>query len=562
MNKSNTTPEETEREEAPVFIIGHKNPDTDSICSAIAYADLKHKLTGKTYYPRRAGQMNLETQYVLQRFGVSVPRYLPDVRRQVKDMEIRKFKRVLSCLSLKKAWEWMDNLNVVTLPIVDEEGTLTGLITEGDIAESYMEMYDPTILTKAQTTYKNLVETLGGTLVVGDMQKVLDPGKVLVAAANPDTMEHFIEKGDIIITGDRYESQLCAIEMDAGCVIVTGGVPVSKTITKLAQEKGCSLIETPYDTFTVSRLINQSIPIDFFMKKENLITFSRNDFVDDVKETMTKYRHRDFPVVDKEGKFLGMISRRKLLGSRKKKLILVDHNEQSQAVDGIEDAEILEIIDHHRLGSLETLNPIYFRNQPLGCTGTIIYQMYQENGIEITPEIAGLLCSAIISDTLMYRSPTCTPMDITACEALAKIAGISVEEHAKAMFSAGSNFSSRTEQEIFYQDYKVFNVGEKTMGIGQVTAMNRDDLEGLKDRLLGFMEGVVQGGDIDMVFLMLTDIFEEGTILLCQGEDADATAEAAFGRTVENHAVYLPGVVSRKKQMVPSIMGSMQSEGQ
>jgi manganese-dependent inorganic pyrophosphatase len=551
--------EETEEKVRPVYVVGHMNPDTDSICSAIAYAKLKEKLTGNPYYPKRAGQLNLETQYVLQRFGFPQPFFISDVRRQVKDMDIRRFKRVLSCLSLKKAWEWMADMNVVTLPIVDEEGYLTGIITEGDIAESYMGMYDSKVVSQAGTSYKNLVETLGGELVVGDKDHELTEGKVLIAAANPDTMEEFIDDGDIVITGNRYESQLCAIEMNAACVIVTGGSKVSRTITKLAQEKNCSIIETPYDTFTAARLINQSIPIDFYMKKDNLITFHPNDFIDDVKDTMTKYRHRDFPVVDKDGKLLGMISRRKLLGAKKKQVILVDHNERSQAVDGIEDAEILEIIDHHRLGSLETINPVFFRNQPLGCTATIVYQMYRENQVEVEPGIAGLLCSAILSDTLVYRSPTCTPMDRQAAEELAAIAGISVEEHAQAMFAAGSNFGSRTAEEIFYQDYKKFNVGERTLGIGQVNMMSRKEMEELEVRLLPYMSKVLKEKAVDMVFFMLTNIMDESTLLLCQGEGAAEVAAGAFHQEPQE-SMFLPGVVSRKKQVVPSIMSAMQNE--
>ncbi len=552
-------PEEPE-EVRPVYVVGHTNPDTDSICSAIAYARLKEKLTGKSYLPRRAGQLNLETQYVLQRFGVPEPYYINDVRRQVSDMDIRRFKRVLSCLSLKKAWEWMADLSVVTLPIVDEEGYLTGIITEYDIAESYMGMYDSKVLSQAHTSYKNLVETLNGRLVVGDKANEIHEGKVLIAAANPDTMEDFIEEHDIVITGNRYESQLCAIEMNAGCIIITAGAKVSRTITKLAQEKNCSVIETPYDTFTVARLINQSIPIDFYMKKENLITFHPNDFIDDVKDTMTKYRHRDFPVVDKDNRLLGMISRRKLLGAKRKKVILVDHNERSQAVDGIEDAEILEILDHHRLGSLETMNPVFFRNQPLGCTATIIYQMYRENQVEVESDVAGLLCSAILSDTLVYRSPTCTPVDRQAAEELAAIAGITVEEYAQEMFAAGSNFASRTPEEIFYQDYKKFNAGEKTLGIGQVNMMSRKEMEELQVRLLPYMEKVLGEKTVDMVFFMLTNILEESTLLLCQGEGAAEAAAAAFQQAPQAN-LYLPGVVSRKKQVVPAILTAIQNEG-
>lgn len=544
-------------EEAPVYVIGHMNPDTDSICSAIAYAYLKEKVNGKPYYPRRAGQLNLETKYVLERFGFQEPFYLADVRRQVKDMDVRKFKRVLSCLSLKKAWEWMADLDVVTLPIVDGEGKLEGLITERDIAKSYMEMNDPAMLSKAHTSYKNLTETLAGHLVVGDPANELEHGKVLVAAANPDIMEEYIEEGDIVITGNRYESQLCAIEMNASCVIVTGDVPISRTITIQAKQHGCAIIATPHDTFTAARLINQSIPIDFFMKKSDLITFCRNDFIDDVKDVMAKYRHRDFPVIDKDGKLLGMISRRKLLGAKKKSIILVDHNEKSQAVDNINEAEILEIIDHHRIGSLETISPVYFRNQPLGCTSTIIYQMFGEKNIEIPQHIAGLLLSAILSDTLMFRSPTCTQLDILAAEALAKIAKVDIETHAKNMFKAGSDFKNKTTEEIFYSDFKIFHTDEFDFGVAQISAMSREELDKVAEKLRPFLKEVLGEKRIDMVYVMLTDILEESSRVIFEGHDAGRILADAFEREENENGILLEGIISRKKQLIPTLMNAM-----
>ena len=545
----------------PVYVIGHQNPDTDSICSAVAYARLKSAMTGERYLPKRCGQMNLETKYVLGRFGVKAPYYFHDVRRQVKDMEVNPLKPIRGCLSLKKAWERMKDMDVSTLPVCTTDGVLEGIITERDIAESYMGMYTADILSQANTMYKNIVETLGGELIVGEMEDTLSRGKILIAAANPDTLENFIEEGDVVITGNRYEAQLCAIEMKAGCVIVSAGAKASRTIVKLAKENDCRLIETPLDTFTVARLINQSLPIEFFMTHENLITFSMNDFLDDVKDTMQKYRFRDFPVIDQDNRFLGMISRRKLLGAKKKRLILVDHNETSQAVDGLADAEILEVIDHHRIGSLETNGPVYFRNQPLGCTATIITQMYRENGVEIDPQTAGLLCSAIISDTLMYRSPTCTPVDRQICEELAKIAGISVEEHAKAMFTAGSDFDHRTEEEIFYQDYKKFVMGSHQVAIGQISSMDDAELLKLADRLEPYAVNVMQKDALDMLFVMLTDILQESTTLLCVGDGAADLAAEAFNAQAENGRVVLPGVVSRKKQLVPGLMSTLQQEG-
>ncbi len=555
---NNKTVKPQSAKERPVYVIGHQNPDTDSICSAIAYANLKEKITGKRYIPKRAGQMNLETKYVLKRFGVKTPYYLSDVRRQVKDMEVNALKPIRGCLSLKRAWERMREETVSTLPVCTIDGVLEGIITEGDIAESYMGMYTADILARAKTMYKNIVETLNGELVLGDMGDVLDHGKILIAAANPDTLENFIEEGDVVITGNRYETQLCAIEMNAGCVIVSAGAEVSRTILKMAQANNCHIIKTPLDTFTVARLINQSLPIEYFMTRENLVTFGMDDYLDDIRETMQKYRHRDFPVISKDGQFIGMISRRKLLGAIKKRLVLVDHNEMSQAVDGLADAEILEVIDHHRIGSLQTTGPVFFRNQPLGCTATIITMMYRENNVPIDPVMAGLMCSAIISDTLMFRSPTCTPLDKQICEELAEIAGIQVEEHAKAMFTAGSDFGNRTDEEILYQDYKKFVMGTHQVAIGQISSMDDKELIALRDRLRPYAQSILAKDSLDMIFLMLTDILNESTYLLCVGEDSTELVEQAFGAEADGDTVLLTGVVSRKKQLVPRLMETLQ----
>ncbi len=312
----------------------------------------------------------------------------------------------------------------------------------GDITKSYMNVYDSSILSKANTQYSNIVETLEGLIIIGDEDAYFNQGKVLIAAANPDMMEYYIQPHDLVILGNRYESQLCAIEMEADCIIVCEGAAVSMTIRKLAQERGCTVMTTPYDAFTAARLINQSMPISYFMKTENLVTFERDDYIEDIRDVMASKRYRDFPILDKDGKYWGMISRRNLLGARGKQVILVDHNEKTQAVDGVESAEIMEIIDHHKLGTIETISPVFFRNQPLGCTGTIVYQMYQEAGIKPEREIAGLLCSAIISDTLLFRSPTCTEVDKRAALELADIAGIQVEKYASEMFAAASRCCS------------------------------------------------------------------------------------------------------------------------
>ncbi len=542
------------------IVIGHKNPDTDSICSAICYANLKNLQTGNEYMPGRAGHINPETRFVLDYFKVSAPKEIDTVKTQVKDIEIRETKGVRKQISLKKAWNVMQEANVVTIPTVTEDNVLEGLITVDDITGAYMNVYDSRILSKASTSYANIIETLEGAMLVGDEEGYFREGKVLIAAANPDMMEYYIEKHDLVILGNRYESQLCAIEMEAGCIIVCEGAGVSMTIKKLAQERGCTVITTPYDTYTVARLINQSMPISYFMKTEKLITFDIEDYIDDIKEVMASKRHRDFPILDKNGKYKGMISRRNLLGARGKNVILVDHNERSQAVDGIENASIREIIDHHRLGTVETMGPVFFRNQPLGCTATIIYQMYNEAGIEIEKKIAGLLCSAIISDTLLFRSPTCTPVDKAAAMALAEIAEVDVNDLASKMFAAGSKLKGKSDAEIFYQDFKHFTAGKTTFGVGQITSLNADELEKLRDRMLAYMKKAREEEKVDMMFFMLTNILTESTLLLCEGQGAEQLVYEAFhlpeAQQGESGTQYvnLAGVVSRKKQLVPGLM--------
>lgn len=548
------------------LVLGHRNPDTDSICSAICYAGFKHQLTGENYEPCRAGNVSPETQYVLDYFNLKAPRLVENVKTQVKDIEIRKTKGVSRGISLKNAWGLMQENNVVTLPCVTEEGLLEGVITIGDITKSYMNLYDSSIISKACTKYANILDTLEGSMVVGDSETYFDQGKVLIAAANPDLMENYIEKHDLVILGNRYESQLCAIEMEAGCIIVCEGAGVSLTIRKLAQERGCAVITTPYDTYTTARLINQSMPISYFMTKENIIEFSEEDYLDDIREIMASKRHRDFPVLDSDGKYIGMISRRNLLGAKGKSIILVDHNEKSQAVEGMESADIREIIDHHRLGTVETMSPVFFRNQPLGCTATIIYQMYQENHMEIDKTTAGLLCSAIISDTLLFRSPTCTAVDKAAGLALAQIAGLDVEKYAIDMFSAGSNLKGKSDGDIFYQDFKRFTVGNSVFGIGQITSLNAVELKDLRSRMSVYTEKEREQHEIDMMFFMLTNILTESTDLICTGQGAEQLITTAFhvaDEDVENVSaqtgiVKLPGVVSRKKQLAPQIMMALQ----
>lgn len=547
------------QEESKVFVVGHKNPDTDSICSAIAYAQLKNRREpDKCFQACRAGRINEETRFVLDYFHVEDPMLIEDVRTQVRDIDIRKTEGVSRNISLKTAWGLMQEQGVVTLPIT-MRGSLKGLISVTDITQSFMEGYDNKVLSAAHTRYRNIVETLEGTIITGDEKAYYTQGKVLIAAANPDLMESYIEPNDLVLLGNRYESQLCAIEMGAACIVVCEGAPVSLTIRRLAQEKGCTIISTPFDTFTAARFINQSMPISYYMKRDHLVTFTENEYIDDIRDTMANLRHRDFPIISESGQYIGMISRRNLLNATKKQVILVDHNEPGQAVKGIGDAEILEILDHHRLGTIETMAPVFFRCQPLGCTATIIYQMYLEAGEEIPRETAGLLCSAIISDTLLFRSPTCTAVDKMAATQLGTIAGIELESFAKEMFAAGSNLKNKTAEQIFFQDYKRFSMEGLEVGVGQISSMNEDELAEIQEKLMPYMEKAVNAQGTDMVFVMLTSILDESTVLLCKGDNnLDKVLEYAFGMTAREGILNLPGVVSRKKQLVPALMNGIQ----
>ena len=545
-------------ESKKVWVVGHKNPDTDSICAAISYAYLKNQSGDKkTYVAKRAGAVNEETRYVLERFGVEEPPLVTYAGAQIKDINIRKTAGVSNQISLKRAWELMKKLEVVTLPVTNQFGKLEGVIVTKDIATSYMDVLDNCVLSKARTQYKTIAETIDGEVYAGNEHAHFVRGKVVIATSNPEYMADYIEDDDLVILGDREEAQMQAIRSNASCIIIGGGLEVAEEVKKLAEKRDCVIITTPFDTFSVARLINQSMPIKQYMTRRELVTFDIDDYVDDVKDVMSRVRHRDFPVLGSNGNYVGMISRRNLIKKKKKQIILVDHNEKSQAVDGIGEAEILEIIDHHRLGSLETVSPVYFRNQPLGCTSTIIYQMYQEQRVEIPKEIAGLLLSAIISDTLMFRSPTCTPFDKGVAKRLAEIADVDIEDHAKKMFRAGSDFKNKTTEEIFYQDFKIFHTEDCDFGVAQISAMSGEELEQIGEQLRPFLPQVLGEKRLNMVYVMLTDILEESSKIIFAGEDAGKILAHAFKKQEDADGILLDGIISRKKQMIPTLMNEI-----
>ena len=540
-----------------VYVTGHKNPDTDSICSAIAYADLRQKVTGQVHEAKRAGHVNDETAYVLERFGVEAPKLLTDVRLQVRDLDIHEMPGLKPNASIRDTWERMRQEQAKTLPIVKDD-ELVGVVSTGDIAKSYMDVYDSEILSKARTQYRNIIETLDGTMITGNEHGYFMRGKVAIGASSPNLMEEIIEKDDLVILGDREEAQACAVNIDASCMVICKNAVVSQELIQKAKEQSIVIIQTPYDTYTTARLINQSIPVKFYMTSGPLTMFRMNDYVDDIKDIMAKKRFRDFPILDRHGRFKGFISRRRFLGASKKKVILVDHNERSQAVDGIEEAEIIEIIDHHRLGDIETVSPITFRNQPVGCTATIINQMYEENEIEVSREIAGLLCGAIISDTLLFRSPTCTPLDEKTAKKLAKIADIDLEQMAQEMFNAGSNLKGKSAEDICFQDFKQFTVNDTIFGVGQITSMSKEELAAIRDMMTEHLPKVLEAHNLNMIYFMLTDILAESTELLCVGTGARGIALSAFDLPDNAKSLMLKGVVSRKKQLIPVLVETMQ----
>ena len=546
------------KKDEKVYVVGHKNPDTDSICSAIAYADFKAKTThGKRFIPKRAGQINKETEFVLKKFGMEIPEFILDVGVQVRDLEMHPTPYVNSGMTILEMWKLMSEHNIATLPITDSEHRLEGIVSVTDVANFAMKS-EQFPLAKAKTQYKNIAATLDGRVLVGNELGLFSEGRVVIATGTAESMQNFMESDDLVITGEREEMQIAALEANASCIIVGMNSPVSEAVIELAKDNSSVVITTPYDTYSIASRINQSAPVRFLMKRDNLITFNTSDFVDNIKETMGRLRIREFPVLDSKGRCYGTLSRRNLINAKKKQIILVDHNEKTQAVDNVTEADILEIIDHHRLGALETLQPIFFRNQPVGCTATIIFQMYQERKIEIPKGIAGILCAAILSDTLMFRSPTCTKYDQDAALQLAVMAELDIESFANEMFTVGSDLRDKSAEEIFYQDFKKFKSGNVSFGVAQINSVNAGVLEELGEKVKPIMANAVSKTGVSMVFFMLTNIMSETTQLLCFGEGSARLIEDAFHARVNQGTCTLPGIISRKKQFIPAMIHVIQ----
>ncbi|MEE0932127.1 MAG: putative manganese-dependent inorganic diphosphatase [Clostridium sp.] len=541
-----------------IYVTGHKNPDSDSICAAYAYSEFKNKIGETKTVACRLGDVNQETQFILDYFDAEAPKFLNTVKLKVEDLQFDNISPISPDISLKTAWTIMRDKNIKTLPVADENNHLLGVLSVANLTSCYMDIWDNRILAKSNTTLDNIIDTLSAKVCYVNEDIKFFPGKIAVTAMQPDTMTEHIEEGDIAIVGDREEAQAALINLNVSLMIVTGGYAPSEKIISLAKEHGVTVIVTQHDSFTASRLIVQSIPVGYVMVKENIVSFTTDDLVDDIKGVMAETRFRSYPVLDQNGRVVGTVSRYHLISNHKKKVIQVDHNERGQSVDGLEDAEVVEIIDHHRVADIQTNNPIYFRNEPVGSTSTIVAKCFFENGIRPSRKAAGLLCGAIISDTLLFRSPTCTPQDKYICKKLAEIAGINIEEFAKKMFKAGTSLKGKTVEQIFNTDFKPFTIEGTKVGISQVNTMDIEGFMPLKEEMLNYMDQKAKEAGLEMVMLLLTDILNEGSEILVTGAKPEIV-EKAFKITLKDKGAFLPGVLSRKKQVVPPITNAITS---
>lgn len=534
-----------------VYITGHKNPDTDSICSSIAYAEFKNK-TGVNAVPIRLGEPSRETQFVLDYFGVKPQKLMETVKTQIADLNFDSVNPISPQTSLKTAWAMIRKNSVKTLPVVDDDDRLIGIASQSNITSSYMDIWDSNVIQKSGTTLDNILDTLAAKCIYASSENNEFKGKVIVAAMQPESIDEVIEDGDIVICGDRIDAQNVILDSNASLMVLTGNHEVSEEVADKAKEVDCSIIVTPYDTFTAARLIPQSIPISYVMKKEGILSFKTYDFIDDVREVMLDTRYRSYPVVDENNKVVGNLSRYHLISRNKKKVILVDHNERSQSVNGLEDAEILEILDHHRLADIQTSSAIYFRNEPVGCTGTIVGARFFENGIRPSKKTAGLLCGAIISDTLFFRSPTSTETDKMMLNRLASIADIDPEKFAKEMFKAGSSLDGKTPEEILNQDFKIFNLEGVKVGVSQISTTDPESFSPARENVIDLMESMCSSDGFGLMVFMVTDILKGGSELISIGEYSDIIS-TIFDVKLVDHSAYVPGVLSRKKQIIPPI---------
>ncbi len=534
-----------------VYITGHRNPDSDSICAALAYAEFKNKTQKLKAVPIRLGELNRETQFVLNYFGVEPPQLIQTVKPQIADLEIDNVAPVSPDISLKMAWSIMKRKNIKTLPVIHANERLAGIVSVSNLAASYLDIWDNYVLSKSNTSLTNILETLSGKIIYKAQDELNLKGKVVVAMMEP-TEDSIIDEEDIAICGDREIVQEFVLKNNARLMIITNNATPSEKVIELAKEKECTIINTPFDSFTTARLINQSVPIEYVMTNNNVVTFSTADFIEDIKDIMLETRYRSYPVLDESGKVVGSISRYHLISQEKKKIILVDHNEKAQSVDGLEDANVLEIIDHHRIGDIQTGLPIYFRNEPVGSSSTIVASIFFENGIRPSKKIAGILCAAIISDTLLLKSPTATFIDEIVLKRLSEIADLDIDKFAEEMFKAGTSIEGKTAKQLLYQDFKGFNIGNFKVGVSQIMTTDMEGFKPLIDDLKALMNEKAKQDNFDIITLMATDIFKKATLFIVAGEHKEVFYRA-FDVKPKDDSAYVEGVVSRKKQVIPPL---------
>lgn len=529
-----------------IYVTGHRNPDTDSIVAALSYAALKNALGEKEYVAVHMGTISDETNRMLKHFGFKPPRLIQNVRTQVRDLDFDRPPCLDSSVTMDRAWQLMRSQKISALPVTNEDGTLYGMLSAGDIATfSLNTIANPVV---EEVPMFNLLSVIEGR-IVGEGGDLVDTLSGSVSIALPQSCENLLFDGSdsIVLCGSQPDMIRRALDMQVSCLILCQ-TDVDPEWIKDAG-KTC-IISTPFDASRVHRLIYQAIPISRPCATGDLICFHLDDYIDDVREVVLKSRYRCYPVLDEEEKVVGTLSRYHLLRPRRKQVVLVDHNELSQTVPGIEQAEILAIVDHHRLADIQTRQPINVRNEPVGSTNTIITSMYQEHGVMPSPHMAGLMAAAILSDTVMFKSPTCTKRDIAMAERLARMARVSLDELGRELFAAGA-VDGKSAEELLRSDFKEFHIAEQNLGVGQVTCINSEHLMERKEDLLKAMEQMQNEHGYDMVILMLTDVLQEGTQLLFIGSD-DAIRNA-FAVEPKDNTVFLPGVMSRKKQVIPML---------
>lgn len=538
-------------EQKVIYAIGHRNPDTDSICSAIAYANLKRNMGCENVVPARAGSVNKETKYALEYFGVEAPQLVSDIYPRVKDIAVKVQKSVKATDNLRTLGMAMKECNLRSIPVVDDENKLIGMASVSDLAKAYFQEITLDSVSASGACINDIANVIEADVLVASNNEGKINGEIKVAAACMEKVAESIKAGDVVIIGNRPESAFIkCIDLKVACVIITGNTTISDEVVTKAKAENVMILSTAFDTYSTARLISQCAPISSIMTTD-VISFKSSDMLSDIKGVLEANEYRNYPVVE-NGKLVGIVNKDKFMMPEKQQIILTDHNELAQAVEGIESGKIIEVVDHHRFGGLQTSDPIFINVRPVGCTCTIVTNMYQQYGVEIPKEIAGLLMSAIISDTVLFKSPTCTQTDKDAVEYLAKIAGVDYKEYGMAMLKAGADIGDMTPAQIVKNDSKEFQIGNYPMLISQLSVMDTDQVMAMQDEILAEMARVCTAEGYAMSIVIVTDIINEGSYLLFSGEPKNLIGEA-FKQDASKSVMYLPDVMSRKKQIIPPL---------